>query len=178
MLKRSISISYFVLTIFLDQFKMPRGTSWTQQEDLDLCQHWIAASEDPVKGTYQKKDTLWATILNGMGTERTSSAVQNRWSDISRDVLKFIGILTQLLKIYKSGWGVIEYEAQAAIAFKKEQGDDFRFKHCYEFLKDKKRFTTPSSAITSPPTNTSSVTTLSAHRCEHSRTIELQTFIS
>jgi hypothetical protein len=104
---------------------MPRGTSWTQQEDLDLCQHWIAASEDPVKGTYQKKDTLWATILNGMGTERTSSAVQNRWSDISRDVLKFIGILTQLLKIYKSGWGVIEYEAQAAIAFKKEQGDDF-----------------------------------------------------
>ena len=116
---------------------LPKGKSWSQQEDLALCEHWLAASEDPVSGTYQKKDAFWFKIVTSLKTDRTSSAVQNRWSDISRDVLKFIGLLTQVSKVYRSGWTVVEYEIQAILMFKREVEKDFLFNHCYEYLKEK-----------------------------------------
>ena len=128
---------------------MPKGTCWSQQEDLALCEHWVAASEDPVNGTYQKKESFWFNIHSSLNTHRTSSAVQNRWSDISRDVLKFIGLLVQVSKVVRSGWTVVEYEIQATLVFEREEKRNFHFKHCFEFLKDKKKFTHPNSGLPS-----------------------------
>jgi hypothetical protein len=134
---------------------MGKGKCWSQQEDLALCEQWVAVSEDPVSGTYQKKDTFWSKIHSSLKTDRTSSSVQNRWSDISRDVLKFIGILAQVSKVAKSGWTVVEYEIQATLVFRRDEEKDFLFKHCYEFLKDKKKFTHPNSGHTFPSSNVS-----------------------
>ena len=89
-----------------------RGPRWAVAEDSELCKAWIATSEDATTGANQKGATFKAKFLlnythllkeynKTMGTHhevRTAGSCHNRFSRLSRLVLKFLAIEEQMGK--------------------------------------------------------------------------------
>ena len=120
---------------------MGHGSAWTEEEDAVLAKCWLSVSCDPITGRNQKLGSFWSRIFelfveelkkkgNAGASDRTSTACQNRWSVINRDVNKFVGILTQLRSQPKSGWVESDYLKQAMSVFHSEQAGVFRYMAC------------------------------------------------
>jgi hypothetical protein len=133
---------------------MGKGKAYTAVEDQHLCTAWVATSEDPITGTGQKKDAFWKSImaafqrLSGPGEEpRTLSSLQCRWASINKDATKFNGIFTQLKMLPRSGWNQANYEEEALKLYKEEVKEDFKFLHCWVYLKEKPKWVNTSGFI-------------------------------
>ena len=76
---------------------MPKGKSWAGAEDEYLCRAWLHASEDPITGTGQKKDSFWNAIVRQFikllpagelsATECSTSSMQTRWVLINKEFI-------------------------------------------------------------------------------------------
>ena len=146
------------------QITMPRGSAWTQQEDETLCRAWLAASEDPITGTGQKKDTFWSSILRNFNsllpadlspTDRSISSMQSRWAQINKDVTKFNALYSQVTSILRSGWASEMYLDEALKLFKEESDkkEDFKFLGCWFVLKEAVKWKVNSGYIRDPALN-------------------------
>jgi hypothetical protein len=133
--------------------RMGRGKSWTSDMDRNLCVAWTYSSEDPIAGTYQKKSAFWTTVqshfmrLSGSVEERTISSLQCRWADINKKCTKFNGIMTQTRNVTRSGYTEDNYVEDALKVFKHEMGEEFNFLSCWQYLKEKPKWTINSGSI-------------------------------
>ena len=76
---------------------MPKGKSWAGAEDESLCHAWLCASEDPITGTGQKKDSFWNAIVRQFikllpagelsAPEHSMSSMQARWVLINKEFI-------------------------------------------------------------------------------------------
>ena len=121
--------------------------------DLNLCRSWVRASEDPIKANYQKKDSFWTTVAAGFaenakgGAERSISSLQSRWADINKKCTKFNGIISQTRLQFTSGFNEEKYAEVASKLYKKEMNnEDFPFLACWEYLKEKPKWTVASGS--------------------------------
>lgn len=81
-----------------------RNTNWTKDEDEALCKAWLRVSEDAATGIDQPRARLWDRIweefnqIIGYETERISSALMHRWSNIQSQVKQIFWICSDHTK--------------------------------------------------------------------------------
>ena len=151
----------------------------TAEENLALCKAFLSGSEDPILGTGQKSGQLWTTItanynerFKPTGCEaRTDRALETKWAVIRASVAKFCGFYAQILDLQVSGTNVDDTLNAALHEYKDKvikpaaRGGmpvhvEFKYVNCWDYLKDKpkwtalldpKRSTADASALTSTP---------------------------
>jgi hypothetical protein len=108
---------------------MGSGSAWTEEEDDTLALCWLLISIDSITGRGQTKGKFWERIFESFVSkmkeiagddepnERSSTACQNRWSLINRDVNKFVGIMHQLRNPPCSGYSAEQYLEEALKLF-------------------------------------------------------------
>ena len=111
---------------------MPKGKSWAGAEDECLCRAWLRASEDPITGTGQKKDSFWNAIVRQFikllpagelsATERSTSSMQARWALINKDATKFCTLMDQVHSMPWSGWTDDMYMDKALNSSSRKRG--------------------------------------------------------
>ena len=91
-----------------------RGRTWTDTEDVLLCEAWMNVSMCGTKGANQKRDAYWARIHKDY-TERRSyppnedlpnrnvKSVESQWSVIANLSSKFHGCHEQIMNRDESG---------------------------------------------------------------------------
>jgi hypothetical protein len=129
---------------------MGTGTAWTAEEDVTLAWCWLNVSTDPVVGRNQQMSKFWSRIFDlfvaemkkkgGTSAERTTTACQNRWSMVNRDLNKFVGVVSQLSATPKSGWSAEMYQTEALKVYQDEQGGPFRYIAVYDLLKNEPKW--------------------------------------
>jgi hypothetical protein len=86
-----------------------REKNYSNLEDETLCSAYLNVSKDPVVGVNQPMKSYWARItdyFNEMRTtdvERSSSSLQHRWGDISRDTALFCSYYAEIERKHQSG---------------------------------------------------------------------------
>ncbi|KAH9095207.1 hypothetical protein LEN26_017900 [Aphanomyces euteiches] len=119
------------------------GTSnWKAHENDALASAYVAVSTDPAVATDQHAGTFWEKVFqhfrsNVPRTTRSASGLQSRWSNpIQKDVNKFVGILSAVLREYHSGWQFGDYVTLAKQMFvEKNNHKQFKFESVYNILK-------------------------------------------
>jgi hypothetical protein len=113
------------------------STNWTDEEDVILAESWCGVSNDPIKSNQQSGETFWERIFapfslklqkmygDQAATHCTVTAVQNRWSSMNHDINKFVGCLTQVKAIPKSGYNEDDYIADALSTYRADHGKAF-----------------------------------------------------
>jgi hypothetical protein len=124
---------------------MGHGSQWDPEEDDILAMIWLEVSGDAVVGAYQKKDAFWDRCFEGFKssyekhfrkeTNRTRSAIANRWQAMNRSVQKFNGLYNALRAVPKSGWNDERYYEEAAKTYHEEQKAAFAHKRVWERLR-------------------------------------------
>ncbi|KAF0743068.1 hypothetical protein Ae201684P_000321 [Aphanomyces euteiches] len=119
---------------------------------------WISASEDSIRGSDQKMETFWATIVSEFqkhepGTTRTLNALKGRWVDINREVDKFSGCMSSVLAVNASGKTDADFVEDALFLYVKRYGQRFEFMPSYLFLKDKPKCNTSLFDVNMPHKN-------------------------
>ena len=150
--------------------KGARGAAFTIFEDFLICKAFIASSEDPTVGTYQKGSTFQLTMhriysqflhdhekitsslfeavpstgqnqMPSMYNRRTPKSIFDHFKNvISPRVMKFIAI--RELTPRESGKNDHDFYEQCKILFSQQTtyGDFEPFKKCYEYLENKPKF--------------------------------------
>ncbi|GJZ22472.1 glutathione S-transferase T3-like protein [Tanacetum coccineum] len=89
----------------------PRQTAWTTEEEITLAKGWRSVSENKERGNAMKKDGFWVEILDNV-----------------------------MRMAQESGAGDEDYIQKAMIHYQAECGLPFKFRHCWEVLKDSPKF--------------------------------------
>lgn len=124
---------------------MKEGKRWKPEEDLQLAKAYVHHSVDPVKGTDQESEQLWANIASTFKAEllktsnilclRNLQGLKNRWSTINKDVCKFVGYYKKVFALNESGKTNEDKLRGSLEMFLKTEGKAFVFQACWEFLK-------------------------------------------
>ena len=79
-------------------------SSYSESDEILICQNYLRVSEDPAVGTDQTGKTFWqkmSTLFNGNKPEtqhRTQTALRTKWFQIARDVGKFVGAMAKVMR--------------------------------------------------------------------------------
>lgn len=111
-------------------------------------------SEDPLAGTGQKAQRFWMRIFEQFkeqqpSTERNAAALISRWNTIRADVSKFCGLVSKVEAEERSGWSPDMYieETLRLWKLKDAKNNDFAYKHCWVYLKDKRKWLVEIGAV-------------------------------
>lgn len=91
--------------------KKGRSKNFSIQEDMLLISAWENVSLDPIKGNNQTQTSYWSRITSyfnehkSFTSERSPTALCNRWSTIQKSVSKFQGFYNQIEGRNQSGIG-------------------------------------------------------------------------
>ncbi|KAK1563216.1 hypothetical protein Q3G72_024167 [Acer saccharum] len=86
-----------------------RGKSFTNNQDVAICNAWLAITQDPVVGNLQTSHNFWDRVLENYTihvndqTVRTKTSIQSRWGTIMRSCNKYRGYLSQIENRQQSG---------------------------------------------------------------------------
>ncbi|KDO28561.1 hypothetical protein SPRG_06419 [Saprolegnia parasitica CBS 223.65] len=120
-------------------------------ENLALCHAWIAASEDPIKGSGLKYNTFWQNVTEQYNElkpkdrpERSFRSLESKFSQIRHDALKFGSYYAQIVDLQSTGTNVDDtveaaqrlYTAHAEKEGSKGKKSQFQFLECWRYLKD------------------------------------------
>ncbi|KAJ3072454.1 hypothetical protein HDU98_003579 [Podochytrium sp. JEL0797] len=104
-----------------------RGANFTAAEDVQIARSWANVSQD-------------AENLEFGDNIRPPGAIRQRYGIINKDVSKFVGILAAVEDLEISGTNKDDDFRNACKVFKEEQKKDFKFRACWEILKDVPKF--------------------------------------
>ena len=108
-----------------------------------LAQAFVVVTTNSAVGTDQTGATFWAKIQTkfaqrggNAGAGRSACSLQNRFNKVLQgEVNKFIGIMTNTLREYHSGWAMDDYFNDAKRKFLVMFGKTFRHEMVYNILK-------------------------------------------
>lgn len=92
--------------------KAPQRTklaNFTSEEDMRVCQAWLAVSCDPIVNTGQKRQGFWNRITEaynsrrGSMPERSTKSLMSRWDSIKTQCSTFAGYMMAVLRQNPSG---------------------------------------------------------------------------
>jgi hypothetical protein len=92
--------------------KPPQRTklaNFTSEEDMRVCQAWLAVSCDPIVNTGQKRQGFWNRITEaynsrrGSMPERSTKSLMSRWDSIKTQCSTFAGYMMVVLRQNPSG---------------------------------------------------------------------------
>ncbi|GJT55390.1 glutathione S-transferase T3-like protein [Tanacetum coccineum] len=92
---------------------VPRQTAWTTEEEIALAKGWRSVSENSERGNARKKYDFWVEVL-----EYVESKTKQEESEAGDE----------------------DYIQKAMIHYQAECGLPFKFRHCWEVLKDSPKF--------------------------------------
>lgn len=94
------------------------------EEDVFLASAYVVVTTGATVGTDQDAATFWSKICNGFirrggnPGRKSVSLLQNRFNKvIQHEVNKYVGILTDVLREYHSGWALTDYTEEARECF-------------------------------------------------------------
>ena len=85
-----------------------RGTGFTKDEDVTLCQSFMAVSQDPIIGNDQKSQRFWDRIRENYQVDfpviqRNNKSLQKRISTIQKQVRRLSNCIRQVENMQISG---------------------------------------------------------------------------
>ncbi|GJS82765.1 ALP1-like protein [Tanacetum coccineum] len=102
----------------------PRQTAWTTVEEIALVKGWKAVSENSERGNARKKGGFWVEV---MGYIESKTKMEDRQTNVMR-------------MAQESGVGDEDYVQKAMIQYQAETRLPFKFRHCWDVLKDSLKF--------------------------------------
>ncbi|KAI2497103.1 hypothetical protein MHU86_17420 [Fragilaria crotonensis] len=144
-----LMIAPLLLPLLRNQQREDRHTN---AEDIIVARAFIAASENAICGAHQKGKVfklhmfeLYKELINEQNQanrtlmEQSSNATRDEFkSQISPEVMKYMGI-TETTDM-ASGWSMDDHKTACLEIYKQRYGNAFDFYNCYEYLKDKNKF--------------------------------------
>ncbi|GJU90996.1 glutathione S-transferase T3-like protein [Tanacetum coccineum] len=125
----------------------PRQTAWTTEEEIALAKGWHAISENNERGNARKKDGFWVEVMEYIESKtkqegrRTYDMVVGKWKVMRSAVVQFCGIYNNVMRMaQESGAGDEDYIQKAMVHYQAECGLPFKFRHCWDVLKDSPKF--------------------------------------
>ena len=94
---------------------MGRGKKWTAAETKVLVEAFIHLSENALVGTDQSSEQLYRRVSEEAKTRyegdwvRSGDACKKRWSQVSREVMRFCSSMKFVKTIEKPGWNDSDY---------------------------------------------------------------------
>ncbi|GKC76737.1 glutathione S-transferase T3-like protein [Tanacetum coccineum] len=99
------------------------------------------------RGNARKKDGFWVEVLEYVESttnqegRQTYDMVVGKWKVVRPAVVRFCGIYSNVMRMaQESGAGDKDYIQKAMIYYQAECGLLFKFRHCWEVLKDSPKF--------------------------------------
>nr|GEW78587.1 hypothetical protein [Tanacetum cinerariifolium] len=124
-----------------------RQTMWTTEEEVVLAKGWQAISENSQHGIARKKDGFWCEVLAHIESKtkqegrRTYDMVVGKRKSLRLTVVRFCGVYDNVMRMaQESGAGDEDYVQKAMIHYEHETGVPFRYRHCWDVLKDSPKF--------------------------------------
>ncbi|GKA26963.1 glutathione S-transferase T3-like protein [Tanacetum coccineum] len=125
----------------------PRQIAWTTKEEIALAKGWKAVSENSERGNARKKDGFWVEVMEYMESKtkmegcRTYDMVLGKWKSVRSAVVRFCGVYNNVMRMaQESGAGDEDYVQKAMIHYQAETRLPFKFRHCWDVLKDSPKF--------------------------------------
>ncbi|GJT68043.1 ALP1-like protein [Tanacetum coccineum] len=125
----------------------PRQVAWTTEEEIALAKCWKSVSENSERGNARKKDGFWVEVMEytesktKMEGRRTYDMVVGKWKMVRPTVVRFCGVYSNVMCMVKeSGAGDEDYVQKAMVHYQAETGLPFKFRHCWDVLKDSPKF--------------------------------------
>ncbi|GJW85755.1 glutathione S-transferase T3-like protein [Tanacetum coccineum] len=125
----------------------PWQIAWTTEEEIALAKGWKAFSENSERGNARKKDGFWVEVMEYMESKtkmegrRTYDMVLGKWKSVRPAVVRFCGVYNNVMRMaQESGAGDEDYVQKAMIHYQAETGLPFKFRHCWDVLKDSPKF--------------------------------------
>ena len=123
--------------------RMKGMPNFRAEEDLQLAQAYAKCSTDAATGTDQSSDCFWkkirvAFVLRGGTALRTGTSLQNRFNKVLQaEINKYIAIQHRVLREYKSGWPMADYDTKSKRKFMIQFGKTFKHEGVLTILKEK-----------------------------------------
>ncbi|GJQ95142.1 glutathione S-transferase T3-like protein [Tanacetum coccineum] len=125
----------------------PRQTAWTTKEEITLAKGWHAIFENSQHGNARKKDGFWCEVLAYIESKIkqegrwTYDMVVGKWKTVYPAVVRFCGVYGNVMRmVQESGAGDKDYVQRSMIYYQDETGVPFKFRHCWDVLKDSPKF--------------------------------------
>ncbi|PON33036.1 No apical meristem-associated, C-terminal domain containing protein [Parasponia andersonii] len=118
-----------------------RGKSFTNNQDVAICNAWLAIVQDPVVGNLQTSNNFWDRVLEHYTKNANDESIRSRisiisrWGRIMRSCNKFRRHLTQIENRRQSGMTEAKMVLQAKQLYIEIEKKKFIFDHCWEILK-------------------------------------------
>jgi len=127
--------------------------NYSEMEDLLLTKAYVSVSNDPINGSQQWSNIIWAKVHEkykllvaqqgpkmGFGSRPMESLKQRYLKVIAKAVGKFNKFFRNLKMQNKSGWTKDDYIEEACRLYEEEEGKPFRFSLCVEVLHQVPKF--------------------------------------
>ncbi|GJU97031.1 hypothetical protein Tco_1326302 [Tanacetum coccineum] len=99
------------------------------------------------RGNTRKKDGFWVEVMEyiesktKMEGRRTYDMVVGKWKMVRPAVVRFCGVYSNVMRMaQESGAGDEDYIQKAMVHYQAETGLPFKFRHCWDVLKDSPKF--------------------------------------
>ncbi|PLW58189.1 hypothetical protein PCANC_00904 [Puccinia coronata f. sp. avenae] len=119
--------------------KTSRAPNYKDDEDVQICESWLAVTQDPLNSTNQSGDTFWTRVAHHYmskipSTPRSFFSLKSRWSIIQRTVNKFNGCYRQIVNANQSGASHNDRLSAALKLYCKTEGKPFTRLQCFNIL--------------------------------------------
>lgn len=127
--------------------KKGKAKNYSKDDDYQLVKSWKLVTTDSIHGTDQSGTEFWSKIRDNAALtiplfkERTLDSLRQRFGIISRTVSKFVGVYASIMRLNQSGTSTEDKFEGAVKLFKEEtQSSTFKYRDCWELLKDMPKF--------------------------------------
>lgn len=122
--------------------KRHRGKNFTASDDRNICNAWLAISNDPLKGRDQQNDVFWKDVQEHAKVKNRSwNAVRQRWGQISRIVTKFEESYDSVLRNQTGQLRAEDiYDEAVKLYLATTNARSWKFCECWEILRNNPKF--------------------------------------
>jgi hypothetical protein len=125
---------------------MGRGAGWCALQNEQVCRSWLTVSQDAITSNEQDRSDFQSKLTEHYNAEimkmsssskkkpqyeeRKSTAVIQRWREISKCVIVFNGIVQEIWNLNESGKTDEDKMEDAERAYVADRGEPFMYMNC------------------------------------------------
>ena len=116
-----------------------KGKNFSTDEERQLTRSVLSISQDPICGNKQKHWTYWKRIASHFNSacvfteDRSPRSLETKWRQIKHDISEFVGAVSQVRRLHKSGISEADVIQCAHKIYKNKNPKnlEFGFEHCW-----------------------------------------------
>lgn len=122
-----------------------RGTNFEDDECVRLCRAWLSVSQNPSKGSGQKRDQFWTRVAKLFedscppgSIQRPQRSLESKWGTINHDVAKFASAYASVCDLNESGSSEDDKIEKSKVFYQQtSQGNKpFMYMECWRTLRN------------------------------------------